>query len=242
MNTMFKTMLNLFFSLTTAVWLLLALICFLFFGAFLMPEAEEFKSINSLPLFQWLKDSPFSATWWLFGSIVLLCLLTANTLLCSFESVIKKRAGKQWLLLISPQIIHIGFLFILLAHLLSSAGSFRGRVVAYEGSVIRLPNDLLLSVKSLSVDIGPKGYPRGWRADIEYLAGGVKLKEDYLGPNRPSFYKGFGIYLKDIKAYPIKASLLEISREPGAVWAFIGGILFMTGTVALVALKIKKGA
>lgn len=29
--------------------------------------------------------------------------------------------------------------------------------------------------------------------------------------------------------YPVKAVLLEVSREPGAAWALIGGILFMLG-------------
>jgi cytochrome c biogenesis protein ResB len=34
--------------------------------------------------------------------------------------------------------------------------------------------------------------------------------------------------------------LLEVSREPGAVWALVGGILFMTGTIALLVLKMKR--
>ena len=253
----FKKILGFFLSLRTAIWLLLALLLLLLFGALLMPTMEGFKSMNSMPLFQWLRENPPVATWWLWGSIILLSLLTANTLVCSIESVIKKRArpsaekmgGRQWLLVISPQVIHIGFLFMLLAHLMSSAGGFRGRVVAYEGSNIMLPDNestkigsakTVLRVKALTVEVGPMGYPRDWRADIEYLSGGKKLKGDYLSPNRPSFYRGLGIYLKEIRAYPVKSCLLEISREPGSTWALIGGILFMTGTVLLIGLKVKR--
>ena len=67
-----------------------------------------------------------------------------------------------------------------------------------------------------------------------------KIKEDSLSPNSPSFYKGLGIYLKDIQPYPLKAVLLEVSKEPGAAWALVGGILFMLGTITLLILKIKR--
>ena len=59
-------------------------------------------------------------------------------------------------------------------------------------------------------------------------------------PNKPSIYKGLGVYVKDLRAYPEKMVLLELSREPGAVWALIGGILFMIGTIMLIILKWKR--
>lgn len=152
----------------------------------------------------------------------------------------EKRQHKTWLLIISPQIIHIGFLFILLAHFLSSAGSFKGSAVAYEGSLLTLPNNLILKVNNINIDIGPTGYITDWNATIEYFSDGIKIKEDYLKPNSPSFYKGLGIYLKDIQPYPIKAVQLEVSKEPGAAWALVGGILFMLGTITLLILKIKR--
>lgn len=166
--------------------------------------------------------------------------MTANTILCSIESIIKKKQRKSWLLAISPQIIHIGFLFFLLAHLLSSAGSYRGTVVAHEGSAFALTSDLVVNVKEIKIDISPAGYISDWEVGVEYLSGDSKLKGDFLKPNSPSFYGGTGIYLKDIQAYPYKAVLLEVSREPGAVWALIGGILFMAGTIILLILKIKQ--
>lgn len=235
-----KKILNFFLSLRTAIWLMLALVLMLFFGAVIMPSREEFSTINSNPLFGWLKDNPLSATWWLWGSIILLSLLTANTLLCSVESLLKKRQHRKWLLIISPQIIHIGFLFILLAHLLSSAGSFKGTGVAYEGAAFLLPNDLTVKVNDINININPLGYISDWTVNIEYFSGSEKIKEDSLRPNSPSFYKGLGIYLKDIKPYPIKAVVLEVSKEPGALWALVGGMLFMFGTITLLILKMRK--
>ncbi|MEK6653247.1 MAG: cytochrome C biogenesis protein ResB [Nitrospirota bacterium] len=240
MKNIISNMLTFFLSLRTAIWLLLGLILMLFFGAVIMPSREEFSTINSNPLFGWLKDNPLSATWWLWGSIILLSLLTANTLLCSVESLLKKRQHRKWLLIISPQIIHIGFLFILLAHFLSSAGSFKSNAVAYEGSAFLLPNNLTVKVNDINININPSGYISDWAVNIEYFSGSEKIKEDSLSPNSPSFYKGLGIYLKDIQPYPLKAVLLEVSKEPGAAWALVGGILFMLGTITLLILKIKR--
>lgn len=235
-----QKVLNFFLSLRTAIWLLLALLFMLLYGSLTMPAKHEFSSINDMPLFDWLRNNNAGITWWLYGSIVLLSLLTANTILCSIESLIKKQRYKKWLLIISPQIIHVGFLFMLLAHLLSSAGSFKGTAVAYEGSALILPNNLTLEVKNIMIDIDRSGYVTDWTANIEYLSGGEKIKEDFLRPNSPSFYKGVGIYLKHVQAYPVKAVLLEVSREPGAAWALIGGILFMLGAIMLLIFKIKK--
>jgi hypothetical protein len=46
------------------------------------------------------------------------------------------------------------------------------------------------------------------------------------------------VNVRDIKPYP-QAVLLQINREPGALWALSGGILFIIGTVTLVLLKIR---
>mgnify|MGYP001618124093 CR=1 FL=1 len=180
-----------------------------------------------------------SVTWWLYGAIALLSLLAENTMLCSAESLIRKREGRKWMLIISPQIIHIGFLFMLLAHMLSSIDSFKGTAAAYEGAVISLRDNLAVKIDEIKVSMSPSGYISDWEVDISYISEGRKLKEDFLKPNSPSFYKGTGLYLKDIQPYP-KAALIEASREPGAVWALIGGIFFMAGTVMLLILKIKR--
>ncbi|MDP2167124.1 MAG: hypothetical protein Q8J64_02195 [Thermodesulfovibrionales bacterium] len=235
----FKGILNFLLSLRTAIWLLLSLLFLLFYGALAMPGGEAFQSINHLPLFSWIKENSFLDTWWLVGSIFVLSLLTANTLFCSVESIIKKMDKRQRLLIISPQVIHIGFLLMLLAHLVSSTGSMKATSAAYEGTRFDLAPGEEFIVKSISISLGPEGYVTDWRADIEHLSGGTK-KEGYLAPNRPFFAGGFGIYLKDAQAYPVKAILLEIRREPGAPWAFAGGLLFMAGTIALIAAKIRK--
>ncbi len=237
---MLKHIIEFFLSIRTTIWLLLVLIAALFAGAFIMPAKEEFQTIHSMPLFDWLREQSIGITWWLWSAIGILAVITINTIACSIESVIKKRKVTQWLLLISPQVIHIGFLFILLAHLLSSSGGFMGNVVAKEGTLLKMPLDnLVLHIKNINIDIDHYGYVRNWHVDVQYLSGQDKVISDRIKPNKPSLKEGFNINIKDLQAFPQKAVLIQVSREPGAIWALIGGILFLVGTITLIILKTK---
>jgi hypothetical protein len=208
-------------------------------GAFIMPAQKEFETIHSTPMFEWLKIQPISITWWLWGAIGVLSALTVNTLFCSVESIIKKQKVTKWLLLISPQIIHIGFLFMLLAHLLSAAGSYQKFTVALEGNMFRISDNTVLKVKDINIQSDHSGNITDWKVGIEYLMEGKELLTDIIVPNSPSLRMGFNINVKDLQAYPNQAVLLQVSREPGAVWALAGSIIFMVGIITLIALKIR---
>lgn len=238
MMKIFKYTFDFFASLRTAVWLLLGVILFLLYGAFVMPGGKAYGTLNFVPLFDWLRSNSLADTWWLTATIIVLSLLTANTLICSAESVFKKIDRSRWILSISPQVVHVGFLFILVAHLAGAQGSMKGTATAHEGSQFGLPNGDSMLVKSISVSLSAQGYVMDYRADVEYQSSG-HVKSDYMAPNRPSFYKGYGLYLKQVQAFPVKSAELEISREPGAPWALAGGILFMVGTITLIVFRIK---
>jgi len=229
-----------FLSLRTAIWLLMALLSLLFYGSVVMPLNPEFQSLNSVALFQWMAVNSFGITWWLWAAIGFISLLTANTLLCSAESILKKKSARQWMLVISPQVAHIGFLFILLAHLLSGYSGFRGTAFVYENSGLRLPNGNDIVLRKIDVDMDRMGYIKDWFADVEYFKEGRSLRSDRIRPNSPSFQEGLGIYIKDVRPMPYPAAMIEVSREPGAVWALIGGLLFMAGMIMLLLFKIKK--
>ncbi len=232
--------LDFFLSLKTSVVLMLGLLFFFVAGALVMPVHPAFETINTAPLFQWLNEAPTGATWWLLGSIALLAALVMNTLACSVESVMKKRSGRQWLLVISPQVIHIGFLLMLLGHLVSAYDSFKGTMVARDGTQATLPNGVVMRVSDIDVTLSERGFPLDWRAEVEYFVDGENVKSDFMAPNRPSFFKGYGAYLKQVRPFPVKAAMVEVTREPGAPWALGGGVIFMVGTIALVGLKMSR--
>ena len=237
---LFKSLSGFFFSLRTTLWSLGIMLLLMFAGARIMPGRQEFQALHSVPLFDWLTAQPLEVTWWLWGLIGVLAVIAVNTLCCSVESIIKKRKVTQWLLLISPQIIHAGFLFMLLAHLLSAWGASQSQAFAGEGTIVLLP-DRTTSVKvdNISVQYDYYGYISGWKVDLEYLLHGKMSRRDSIRPNSPSVFKGFNINVKNLRPYPEEAVLLQINREPGALWALAGSILFMLGITALVVLRVR---
>ena len=237
-----KKIIEFFTSLRTSLWLLGLLLLLFFAGAVIMPGRPEFRDIHSAPLFQWLREQPAGATWWLWGMIGVLAILTVNTLLCSAESLVAKRKVTRFLLLISPQVIHAGFLFMLLAHLMSAAGASQELAVATEGSDIRISgDDTVIRIRDIDIDLDYYGYISDWKVELEYISGGRVLKSDTVRPNSPSVRMGYNINIKDLMAHPRKAVLLQINRDPGALWALTGGILFMAGIISLIILRIRTG-
>jgi len=204
-----------------------------------MPAHDEFGLLHSMPLLEFLKTQDIRITWWLWGLIGMIAVLAINTLFCSIESIVKKRKVTQWLLLISPQIIHIGFIFMLLAHLLSASGSSQGLTEAREGSMFSISDNTVLRVRDINIHLDYYGYVTDWKVGVEYLKDGRAFQADTIAPNSPSLIRGFNINVKNLQAYPYEAVLLQISREPGAVWALTGSVLFMIGIISLISLKIK---
>lgn len=239
MNYQLKMIFNFFLSLKTSLWSLALLLIFLFAGALIMPGRQEFGLLHSIALFRWLHEQPAAITWWLWGSISVLSLLALNTLFCSVESIIKKRRTTHWLLLISPQIIHIGFLFLLLAHLLSGAGSSQGLARAAEGSMITFSDNTVMKVDKINIDTDRNGYITDWSVEIAYLSDGKPFRQDTIRPNTPSLRAGFSVNIKELSPYPRRTILVQVNKEPGALWALAGGILFMAGTVTLLTLRIR---
>ncbi len=208
-------------------------------GAFIMPGNKAFQQLHSIPLIDWIQKQPVKDIWWLWGIIGVLAVIAVNTLFCSVDSIIKKRKVTQWLLLIAPQIIHMGFLFMLLAHLLSAFGASQRNANVMEGSRLRISDDTILNVEKIDIEIDYYGYVTAWKVDVNYISGNETLQTDRIMPNTPSVFKGFNVNIRNLKPHPQKIALLQVNREPGAMWALAGGVLFIIGIVILIAFKRK---
>lgn len=234
---------NFFLSLKTTVWTLFALVCLFFVGSYLMPvHREVFASMNDDILFHWVQKTAASNlwySWWFFGALALLVLLTINTLVCGIQAVKGRWSRGDFLLRISPQIVHIGFLFIMLAHLIGAGWGYKLSGMMPEGAFAPLPNDLALALHRIDVRTDPRGYMMDWSAEASVYENNQLVKSGALGPNTPLFYKGTGIYLKSLNFERGPAAMLLIAKDPGAIWALVGGVLFMLGSVTLLALKWK---
>jgi len=217
---------------------LLALVCIVMAAGSFRLSGEYAAAINSVPLLVWLREVPTGVSWWLWLTLVLLALLVLNTLLCSCETVLSRWGRGGWALLLAPQLVHAGFLLIVLAHLLSAAASSVLQVEVQEGLVVSLPNGSQFGVAGISVNLSPNGMPTGFSSELVTDLKNPSVRV-VISPNHPWFSGGYGVYIKQAEEFPFRRALLELHREPGAGMALAGALLFSVGNVMLLALRSK---
>ena len=218
-------------SLNLALWLMAGVTLLMGIGSF-ATGPEEIARLNSMPLFAWLTETPPATAWWLWLTIAILAVLALNTVLCSIESLRQKTGRTGLLLRLAPQVMHAGFLFIVLAHLISSLGGYKEAMQVGEGSTISFPEGRVL-FERLDAEVGMRGYVTDFSATVAATDG----RRAVIRPNEPFFFQGAGIYLKQIEPFPRPVGLVEIHREPGAGLALAGALLFTVGNVVVVARR-----
>jgi len=235
---------NFFLSLKTTVWTLLGLICVFFLGSYLMPAYRDVHGgMNDRLLFQWVEqvalDNP-GETCWFFASLAGLILLTINTIVCSIQAIKGKWTREDFLLRIAPQVVHLGFLCILLAHLLGAGWGYRVSGMLPVETYAKLPESRSIYLSDLRPLVDDRGGLKDWAAVVAIFENGKRVATGTLGPNTPLFYQGMGVYLKSFDLQERPVAFLMVNRDPGAIWALAGSVLFMIGTVIILALKWKK--
>jgi hypothetical protein len=214
-----------FASLNLGLCLMAGVMCVLALGSFSRGSSES-AGLNEMPLLVWLQRAPLSFSWWLWIAVALLALLCLNALLCSIDALRKGRS-------LAPQLMHAGFLLIALAHLLSAYGSFKEQFQLAEGGSIGFPDGQRVRIERISAQTGPMGMMSAYSAQLRVGSGAPSE----VRPNSPLFHQGFGIYLKDVALNPEPVALLEVHREPGALTALLGALLFTLGNLMLLAQR-----
>ncbi|MBT0664091.1 cytochrome C biogenesis protein ResB [Geobacter pelophilus] len=225
-------------SLDLGIWLVSGVMLFLGIGSFI---AKEGSAINDVPLFIWLTQAPPAETWWLWITVAILAVLALNTVLCSIESLRAKWQRGSFLIRIAPQLMHLGFLLIMLAHLSSAYGGFKDGGPLPEGGAFSFPDGSRLDLVKLDVQIGPMGMPLDFSGVLRHSTPSGVIKGTF-SPNHPYFYKGFGVYLKNVEPSPVRTALVEIHREPGAPLALAGALFFTVANLMLIWLRRGKRA
>lgn len=215
-------------SLNLGLWLMAGVMLALAAGSFSRASSEG-GGLNEMPLLIWLQQAPVSWSWWLWLCVALIAILSLNALLCTIEALRKK--GRS----IAPHLMHAGFLLVVLAHLFSAYGGFKQQMQLYEGGSIGFPDGERVRVERITAEVGPMGMMSGYRAELRLNGGALTGVQ----PNQPMFHKGYGIYLKDVALNPAPIALFEIHREPGALAALLGALLFTAGN--LIWLMQRKG-
>lgn len=225
-----------FTSLDLGIWLVAGVMLFLGIGSFVTREGS---AINEVALLIWLTKAPPAETWWLWITVGILLLLAINTVLCSIESLRAKWQRGSFLVRIAPQVMHLGFLFIMLAHLASAWGGMKEGGPLPEGGGFSFPDGSKLELVRLDVQTGPRGMPLGFSGTLRHSTSRGTIMGKF-SPNHPYFYKGVGVYLKHVEPFPTRTALVEIHREPGAGLALAGATFFTVANLMLIWLRRGK--
>lgn len=209
-------------SLNLGLWLMTGVMVTLALGSF---SSAPSQGLNDMPLLLWLKRAPLSLSWWLWLCLACIAVLFVNALICSIDALRKK--GRS----IAPHLMHFGFLLIVIAHLFSAYGGFKQQLQMVEGGTLGFPDGERVRVERISGQVGPMGMS-AMRAELR-----IGDKVHGVEPNQPVFHKGYGIYIKDAALSPMPVALFEVHREPGALAALIGALLFTVGNLMLLAQR-----
>ncbi|HIJ82076.1 MAG TPA: cytochrome C biogenesis protein ResB [Desulfuromonadales bacterium] len=235
MNRLWKLLISL-----EAGLLLLAMVCIAMAAGSFSLSGDAAAVLNSMPLFDWLREFSFAATWWLWLTLVLLALLVLNTVCCSADNLLQRFSRTGLLTWLPPQLIHAGFLLIVLAHLQSSIWGFKGSLEVPQGGGFQLPDGTGVQVANIGAIFSPMAgnMPLGYRALI--VTGDTRTQGGVtISPNHPWFSGGYGVYIKHALPGNPPTALLEVHREAGAATALAGALLFTVGNLLLLYTRSR---
>ena len=211
-------------------------------GSFaLLSNKKDFEAIDGTLLIDWVRDTPFSSTWWIILLVLLVFIFSLNTIVCTFDRLailfrvwsrgrraeiddeetlvtqeISRGKGVRLRTLL-PYISHFGFLIALAAHLTGSMWGFRGDDFAAargdEVEIRQLPGFSIM-VGELDMVVGKRGYPETMWGEVSLLSGGREIKRQRVEINSPLIYKDLAVYIKNVQTVP-KGIVLKKSDEEG---------------------------
>lgn len=228
-----KALTRFFLSLKTTFGLFLAFIVLAVIGSVsLVNNLAFFSGVDDTPLFRWLltADDP-RRTWWIYLMIGVLAFMAINTIFCTGEAVLKKVGGRNLILKLAPQVMHLGVLFIMLGHLLTASAGFKADLNVVRGGTKAVTDRVSLTVRDIRVTTDADGYYTDWEAKLAWHEDGRIRHEGTLRPVHPLFFGPFGLYMRSVSLEPEASVLIRVSSDPGALWALAGGILLALGGV-----------
>jgi len=235
---------NLLISLNTVFWLFAATLLFMLIGSFALPsDLAFFSGIDDEPLFGWLSaNADIAKTWWILAIVAAIALLGASTALCTIDYLMNRLTRSRMLLKLSPQVMHIGVLFIMLGHLLTGSYGFKTDVSVNEGNAASAGGvDIRLEKMTLTLD--ELGFASDWSAVISLSGAGSAAESKRIAPSSPVYYGGLGLYFRSVdtpaEAGGAPAAVFRVSKDPGAPWALLGAILLAGGGIGFLTARFN---
>lgn len=239
MNAIIKLLL----SLRTIFTLLLLTLLTAALGSVMLPRHLAFFSgIDDAALFKWLSDSgQIDKTWWIYSFVLLFALMGASTAACTIDALIriKDRRGYALITGLSPQVLHMGVMFVMLGHLLTAWHGIREDIKIDKAQTVSIGQTISMELVDVRAITDSAGNDLDWEAKL--IIGGAGIDKDaVLRPARPVFVEGMGLFIKSIDTGKSPSALIRVTRDPGAVWSLIGGVLICIGGMGFIHTKFRE--
>lgn len=252
-------------SALLSVWVLLALVAVLCCGYYLFEAAPSiYEPLNRLLLWDWITSygwHSLGTTWWFFCFLILLGLLVANTLVCTWQKIAAlARRGSQgsrldFVLRFAPHVMHVAFIIILASHLLTCVFGLNmqnnvlllGREITIPGSDIRLKLDSIESNFYTGQRLAFfNGRALSQEISLSLTGSDGSVVRKTLAYNSPIWYGGYSIHLKNYFPKAKKSmrrrpyANLIIRRDPGVKTFFLGTAIFAIGLLAYLWQALRQ--
>ncbi|MDH4162743.1 MAG: hypothetical protein OEW15_08635 [Nitrospirota bacterium] len=237
-----KAILNFFLSIRTAYWFFVFFAVIMLWGSIALPgNLAFFSGIDDTPLFRWLSEAGnIGTTWWIYGLIAGLGLFALNTLVCTGEALLFRVGRINTIARLSPQIMHVGVLFVMLGHLLTASMGMKLDLDIRQGETKLVAEGAAITLVSVREELDANGYAVDWEAVLRWSNGGKTGEVRSLRPAHPLHMGSYGIFSKSVNVDNKGSSaLIRVSRDPGAPWALLGGVLLCLGGAGFVLARMN---
>ena len=240
-----KRLWGILISLNTVFVLFALTIAFCLIGSLMLPgNLAFFSGIDDAPLFEWLSDSgDLAMLWWIYFLIASVAGLALSTIACTIEALLK-RSSLGLLYKFSPQVMHLGVLLVMLGHLLTGAMGHRADLLISEGSSGEIAPGLEVRVVHVGEESNEAGTAIRWLAVLDIYKDGTMLEQRDLVPTRPVYVDGFGLFFDTFNQGgrgETPSAVIQVTRDPGALWALAGGVLVTLGGIGFIYSRRPQG-
>ena len=228
-------MLRFFLSIKTSLWLTgISIVIFLIGSVYIPRNLDVFSGINETPLFKWLSQNAgdLDKLLWIYILLVLMLLICINMFVCAIDTIMRKISWKVLVEVLSPQILHIGVMFVLFGHLISASTGYK--------QDIPMDMNTTLAIKGFNVSIHNIEFLKKQDEDSTRWRIHLKINDNLhlLEPARPSFYKGVGFFTKSVEQKKMRI-IIGMVYDPGVLWEIIGAVVFVIGAFGIFYLRFR---
>jgi hypothetical protein len=120
----------------------------------------------------------------------------------------------------------------MLGHLLTASLGVKLDLDLKPGEMQAVSSTVAVALEDVQVHEDRNGYVIDWEAKVRWIEDGKPSEAQRLRPVHPVYRGAYGLYSKSVNVDRNGSSaLVRVSRDPGAPWALLGGILLALGGI-----------